>query len=117
MPNIPEFKGNVSTRFEFGLGSLNAYGQITYQYVGSSFNQITTGDLSGLKHWDLRQKQDSYQNLNIRAGIDQEEWGVDLYVNNATDEVAQLFIQPRPYEQSVTTNRPITFGARLWMRF
>jgi len=117
LPNIPEFKGNVSTRFEFDLGSLNAYGQIIYQYVGSSFNQITTGDLSGLKHWDLRRKQDSYQNLNIRAGIDQDGWGVDLYVNNATDEVAQLFIQPRPYEQSITTNRPITFGARLWMRF
>jgi outer membrane receptor protein involved in Fe transport len=75
------------------------------------------GDPTDLKFWDDRQEQDSYQNLNIRAGIDQDKWGVDLYVNNATDEVAQLFIQPRPYEQSITTNRPITFGAKLWMRF
>ncbi len=117
LPNIPEVKGNVSTRFEFGLGNLNAYGQITAQYTGSSFNQITTGDLSGLKHWDRRRKQDSYVNVNLRAGIDQDEWGVDLYVNNVTDEVAELYIQARPYEQSITTNRPLTFGAKLWMRF
>jgi len=117
LPNVPDFKGNVSTRFEFALGNLNAYGQITYQYVGSMFNVIVVGDPTDLKFWDDRQEQDSYQNLNIRAGIDQEEWGVDLYVNNATDEVAELFIQARPYEQSITTNRPITFGAKLWMRF
>jgi outer membrane receptor protein involved in Fe transport len=117
LPNIPEVKGNVSTRFDFGLGNLNAYGQITVQYTGSSFNQITTGDLSGLKHWDRRREQGSYTFVNLRAGIDQEEWGVDAYVNNVTDEVAELFIQPRPYEQSITTNRPLTFGAKLWMRF
>jgi outer membrane receptor protein involved in Fe transport len=117
LPNVPEFKGNVSTRFEFGLGNLNAYGQITYQHVGSSFNQIVAGDPTDLTFWNDRQEQDSYQNLNIRAGIDQESWGVDLYVNNATDEVAELYIQPRPYEQSITTNRPLTVGAKFWMRF
>ena len=117
LPNIPSLKYNVSTRFEFDLGNLNAYGQLTYQYTGSSFNQIVAGDPTDLSFWNERQKQDSYQNLNIRGGIDQGEWGVDVYVNNVTNEVAQLFIQPRPYEQSITTNRPLTFGAKLWMRF
>ena len=117
LPNVPEFKGNLSTRFEFGLGNLNAYGQLTYQYTGSSFNQIVAGNPTDLSFWNERQKQDSYENLNIRAGIDQETWGVDVYINNATNEVAQLYIQPRPYEQSITTNRPLTFGAKLWMRF
>ena len=117
LPNVPEVQGNVSTRFNFGLGNLNAYGQITAQYTASSFNQITEGYLSGLKHWDRRREQDSYINVNLRAGIDQGEWGVDLFVNNATNEVAELFIQSRPYEQSITTNRPLTFGAKLWMRF
>ena len=117
LPNVPEFKANVSTRFEFDLGNLNAYGQLTYQYTGSTFNQIVAGNPTDLSFWNERQKQDSYQNLNIRAGIDQDKWGVDVYINNATNEVAQLFIQPRPYEQSITTNRPLTFGAKLWMRF
>ena len=117
LPNVPEFKANVSTRFEFDLGNLNAYGQLTYQYTGSTFNQIVAGNPTDLSFWNERQKQDSYQNLNIRAGIDQDKWGVDVYINNVTDEVAQLYIQPRPYEQSITTNRPLTFGAKLWMRF
>ncbi len=117
LPNVPEFKANVSTRFEFDLGNLNAYGQLIYQYTGSTFNQIVVGNPADLSFWNERQEQDSYQNLNIRAGIDQDKWGVDVYINNATNEVAQLFIQPRPYEQSITTNRPLTFGAKLWMRF
>ncbi len=117
LPNVPDFKGNISTRFEFGLGDLNAYGQLTYMYVGSSFNQIVVGDSTDLSFWNDRREQDSYSILNLRAGIDQDEWGVDLYVNNATNEVAELFIQPRPYERSITTNRPLTVGAKLWMRF
>ena len=96
---------------------MNAYAQLAAQYVGSTYNQITEGDLSGLKHWDRRRQQDSYHNVNIRAGVNQGSWGLDLFVNNATDEVAQLLIQPRPYEQSITTNRPRTMGARYWMRF
>jgi outer membrane receptor protein involved in Fe transport len=117
LPNVPEFKGNVSTRFDFDIGGLNAYGQLVAQYTGSSFNQIVPSDGSDLKFWAERREQASYHNVNVRAGIDQESWGVDLYVNNVTDEVAELYIQPRPYEQSITTNRPRTVGAKFWMRF
>ena len=75
------------------------------------------GDSTDLTFWNDRREQDSYSNVNIRAGIDQESWGVDLYVNNVTDEVAELYVQARPYEQSITTNRPRTVGAKFWMRF
>jgi outer membrane receptor protein involved in Fe transport len=117
LPNIPSFKASLFTRYEFAMGSFNSFVQLAASYTGSSWNQITPGDLSGLKHWDRRTKQDSYHNVNIRTGINQGKWGVDLFVNNLTDEVAQLQIQPRPYEQSITTNRPRTFGAKYWMRF
>jgi outer membrane receptor protein involved in Fe transport len=117
LPNVPNFKGSLFTRYDFQMGSFNSYVLLAASYTGSSWNQITEGDLSGLKHWDRRRKQDSYHNVNIRAGIEQGRWGVDLFVNNLTDEVAMLNVQARPYEQSVTTNRPRTFGAKYWMRF
>jgi outer membrane receptor protein involved in Fe transport len=117
LPNVPNFKASLFTRYEFAMGSFDSYAQLAANYTGSSWSQITEGDLSGLKFWDRRRKQDSYYNVNIRAGIDQGRWGVDLFVNNLTDEVAQLYIQPRPYEQSITMNRPRTFGAKYWMRF
>jgi len=117
LPHVPSFKASLFTRYEFDMGNFNSYAQLAASYTGSSWSQITEGDLTGKKHWDRRRKQDSYHNVNIRAGINQGGWGVDLYVNNLTDEVAQLTIQPRPYEQSITTNRPRTFGAKYWMRF
>jgi iron complex outermembrane receptor protein len=117
LPNVPEFKASLFTRYEFELGSFNSYALLSANYTGSSWNQITEGDLTGLKHWDRRRKQDSYTNVNIRAGIYKDRWGVDLYVNNLADEVAVLNIQARPYEQSISTNRPRTFGAKYWMRF
>jgi hypothetical protein len=117
LPNVPNFKASLFTRYEFELGSFNSFAQLSANYTGSSWNQITEGDLSGLKHWDRRRKQDSYTNVNIRTGIYRDRWGIDLYINNLTDEVAVLNVQARPYEQSITTNRPRTFGAKYYMRF
>ena len=108
LPNVPDIKANVSTRYDFQMGGMDAYWQIVYSYTGESYNEIRPGS---------RVKQDSYGILNLRAGIDKESWGVDLFVNNATDEVAQIYVSPRPYEPSTTTNRPMTYGAKLWTRF
>ena len=108
LPNVPEVKGNISSRYEFNVGNFNAYGQIVYSHTGSSFNEIRP---------DQRTKQASYDILNIRVGINQGDWGVDAYVNNVTNETAQLYVSPRPYEPSTTTNRPLTIGAKIWKRF
>ena len=75
---------------------------------GDSFNEIRP---------DVRSPQDAYILLNLRAGIRKGEWGIDAFVNNATDEVADIYVAPRPYEPSITTNRPLTFGATYWTRF
>ena len=66
---------------------------------------------------DSRVNQDSFGILNLRAGINKDSWGLDAFINNATDEVAQIYVSPRPYEPSTTTNRPMTYGVKLWTRF
>ena len=108
LPNVPEWQGNIWTRFGFDLGSFDAYGQLAWTYTGSSYNEIRP---------DQRSRQSAYDVLNLRAGIGKESWGIDVYVNNATDEVAELYVSPRPYEPSTTTNRPRTFGLKYWTRF
>jgi len=108
LPNVPEWKANIWTRYGFEMGSFGAYVQAAWSYTGSSFNEIRP---------DQRSPQSSYNYLNLKAGIDKESWGVDLYVRNATDEVAQIYVSPRPYEPSTTTNRPRTIGAKAWVRF
>ena len=108
LPNVPEWKANVWTRYGFDLGNFGAYVQAAWSYTGSSFNEIRP---------DQRAPQSSYNYLNLKAGIDKESWGVDLFVRNATDEVAQIYVSPRPYEPSTTTNRPRTYGLKYWARF
>jgi outer membrane receptor protein involved in Fe transport len=108
LPNVPEWKGNIWTRFGFDVGNFDGYGQLALSYTGSSFNEIRP---------DQRSPQNSYTLLNLRAGISKESWGIDAYINNATDEVADIYVSPRPYEPSTTTNRPRTLGLKYWTRF
>jgi len=108
LPNVPEMQGNIWTRFGFDLGSFDAFGQLAWTFTGSSYNEIRP---------DQRSRQSGYDILNLRAGISKGNWGVDVFIHNATDEVADLYVSPRPYEPSTTTNRPRTMGLKFWTRF
>ncbi len=108
LPNVPEWKGNVSARYEFNLSDFDAYWQAAWMYTDGSFNEIRPS---------ARSPQDSYSLLNLRAGIRKGDWGIDAFVNNATDEVADIYVAPRPYEPSITTNRPRSYGLKYWKRF
>ncbi len=109
LPSVPDFKGTVVARYEFDLtSSLPAYAQLSWSYTGSSESEITPGSSF---------PQDSYSIGNLRAGINQGSWGVDLFVDNVSDEVADIYIHPRTYELTTVTNRPRTYGVRYWTRF
>jgi iron complex outermembrane receptor protein len=63
---------------------------------------------------------DPYTILNLRAGIENDEWGVTLFVNNATDENANLaFDRERGGRARLAfhTNQPRTFGVTLRKNF
>ncbi len=66
----------------------------------------------------------------MRAGIVGEDWQLDVFVNNVTDERAWYTIQNGLYEwgaaqlaegrahhQSVFVNRPLEFGIRYMKRW
>jgi iron complex outermembrane receptor protein len=72
----------------------------------------------------------SYNIGDIRAGIVGDDWQVDVFVNNLTDERAQYMIdggdyfwgmaqtaENRPHLQRVWTNRPREFGVRFTTRW
>jgi iron complex outermembrane receptor protein len=108
LPNVPQWKGNIIGRYDFSLGDMPAYAQLLWSYNGSSWSEIVP---------ETRFKQSSYNIANFRTGIMKDTWGVDLYVNNLTDEVAEIYVHPRNYEPTVVTNRPRSYGLRYWMRF
>lgn len=110
LPNVPEFKGNIFTRYEFTVAELQSFAQLSYAYTGSSYSRL---DVSN------RQKQDSYSIVNARFGINEEDWGVELFVDNLTDERAQLAVGQRSnYESTaVIINRPRSIGFSVKKRF
>ena len=108
LPNVPEIKYALTSRYEFDLAGLDSFVQLAYSYTDESWNDIRPS---------ARVKQDSYGNLNVRAGFDAGGWGMEFYVNNATDENDNITVAPRAYYFTATPQRPLTAGLKLSMRF
>lgn len=108
LPNIPEWKGNIFGRYHFNISDIPAYAQLTWSYTGSSTSEIVPSQA---------RRQESYSIANFRTGINKNNWGLDFFINNLTDEVAQLYVQPRRFYPSNVTNRPRSYGFKYWMRF
>ena len=108
LPNVPKWKGNIVGRYHFDIADMPAYAQLTWSYTGKTESEIVPGNSF---------PQDSYSIVNFRTGFNKQTWGVDLYVNNLTDEVAQLYRHPRRFEPTTVTNRPRSYGLQYWMRF
>ena len=119
LPNVPELKAAATVRWDFDMtANLPAFLQLAWSYTDSSISAIAPcvddrrfiGD-------DGCFPQDAYNIGNFRAGVDTGDWAVDLFVDNLTDEVADIYVRPRSYESTIVTNRPRTYGVRYRMRF
>jgi iron complex outermembrane receptor protein len=84
LPVQPEFKGNVVGRYEFPLGAQNAHFQAAWVYSGSAWSDLRTAER------ELLGKQPSYSIVDFAAGIDNESWGLELFIKNAFDERAEI---------------------------
>ena len=108
LPNVPEIKYALTSRYEFEVAGLDSFVQLAYSYTDESWNDIRP---------DRRIKQDEFSNLNVRAGFDTGSWGMDFYVNNLTDENDNITVGPRSYYATASPQRPFTAGVKLSMRF
>lgn len=89
LPNVPEFKGNITSRYNFVIGEYASFAQIVVSHVGESYSDIYKYKTSDLTV-DKREINESYNIVNLSAGINMDGWGINFYVNNLTDERAQL---------------------------
>jgi outer membrane receptor protein involved in Fe transport len=116
LPHVPDIKWNVVARYEFPLMGLDSHVQMSYANVDQSYNQIfkySGGDTT----MDQRKIQAAYDNLNLTAGVEMDAWGVEAFINNVTDERAEITRFTTSYDTSITTNRPRTIGVRFKLRF
>ncbi len=62
---------------------------------------------------NARYVQEDYTLVNFSMGIQRDNVGVELFVDNITDEQAVVHISTFDYVPTVSTNRPLTTGLRI----
>ncbi|WP_101757877.1 TonB-dependent receptor [Oceanicoccus sp. KOV_DT_Chl] len=103
LPLTPEFQGNVRARYEWSLNGYDAYWQLAVQHAGSSYSSIVEEE---------RREQDGYTTSDAAIGLNKDNWNVEFFVENLSDERAELFINNQDDIERITTNRPRTMGMR-----
>ena len=105
----PGFQGNVSARKEWGLsGGNTGFWQAQFTMSDKSYSDIMGPN---------RAQQDSYNLVNVRGGISNDDWTAEMYVDNLTDERAEIsntFVFDR---QRIAIIRPMTVGFRYKLKF
>ena len=106
----PEFQGTLRARYEwdFGATGLVAHVMPSVSWSSEAFSDIITIN---------RDEMDSWFMASISAGVSADKWDAELYINNLTDEraeVARNFVFDRT---AVTYVQPLTFGVRASFHF
>lgn len=105
----PEFQANLRARYEWQLdGGLTAHVMPHVAYSDKSYSDIITIN---------RDEIDSWLMFGLTAGVTADNWTAELFVDNISDEQAELsrsFVYDR---ERVTYARPRTVGLRVGYDF
>jgi outer membrane receptor protein involved in Fe transport len=100
----PDLQYNISARYDWLESELTPYAQLVYAYTSDQYSSIVV---------DNRFLQQSYNTLDASFGLHLNNWSIELFGENLTDERAQLFINSLDTDLRITTNRPRTFGLKV----
>lgn len=138
LASVPELQlaatGTYYFPLNFGGNQSDAYVSATVQHVGDRFTQpgdqvpgagefvsgLPFGGATGNEVTSVDLELDAYTIVNLRAGILKETWDAVLYIDNLTDENADLsFDRERGGRARLAfrTNYPRTVGVTVRMRF
>ena len=106
----PEFQGTLRARYEWPIG---ARGMMAHIMPSVSWSSESFSDIILIN----RDKMDSWTMASVTAGLSADNWSAELFVNNLTDERAEIarnFVFDR---RAVTYAQPQTFGVRATFGF
>jgi iron complex outermembrane receptor protein len=106
--SMDAFVTEDATRLVYGIGS-----GLPIQTEAAVYDGVTYADSNGDTFQGGRYIQESYAIANVSVGITKDDWKVELYIDNLTDESAVLYIDTQQFTPKVVTNRPRTVGLRL----
>ena len=108
LPFTPDLKYTLISRHAFSIAGNDAYLQAAWSWTDDSWNDLFVNG---------RARQSSYGLLNLSGGVAFGDTNLSVYVNNATDENAELTRFSRGGDERIVANRPRSVGLSLSMRF
>ncbi|MDH3373929.1 MAG: TonB-dependent receptor [Gammaproteobacteria bacterium] len=110
LPLTPDMKASLNIEKHFNgrlWGAEPTFG------LGIAHTGDSVSSLSGIQSVEFDQPvrtQDAYTLVNLRFGLEGDDWNATLYINNATDEYAEEFFNDRWAQTRLSVNRPRTIG-------
>ena len=98
----PELQYVIRGRYEKEVSNGLGFGQLSVQYTDDQVSTLNADPFM----------LDSYTTVDASLGYQRDNWRATLFVENLTDEVADLFISDEDDIVKVTPNRPRTIGVR-----
>ena len=138
LASVPDYQVAATATYyfpwRFAGPDLAPYAALSVQRVGSRYTQpsdqvpgagnfhsgLPFGGATGNEVTALNLELDPYTIVNLSAGLESDTWGVTFYVNNLTDENADLsFDRERGGRARLAfaTNQPRTFGITVRRNF
>jgi len=114
LPLTPDVQISARARYDWELDNgWLGYGQLGFKYAGESINSLVDTPE------EPNTEQDSWTVVNGSLGFEHptDGWGAEFFVQNLTDERAQLHINRQDFLERITTNRPRTIGLRFSYHF
>jgi outer membrane receptor protein involved in Fe transport len=117
LPVTPDFKANLIARYMFPLGAFEAHlqGAVAYQTSRPSLLNVAENEIYG----DIP----SSTFLDLAFGVTNDKYSVELFIANATDEDAPLYVTSQcipatcGVQPNGVTPRPQTIGIRFSQDF
>ena len=110
LPVTPEVKFSIYADYAFPLPMIDGVGHLRadVSHTGNSVNNVDPASAIKLP---------AYTTANFQLGAETDKWSVNLFVKNAFDERATLYINPAVYAHTRTPNRPRELGLTVTRRF
>lgn len=99
----PEFQYTVRGRYTWEAGSFDAHAQLAIQHADKSDNSIILSQVANIPSWD---------SLDLTVGFGKDNYGVELFVDNVTDERIIRFVRAGGLTPEEFVTRPRSVGLR-----
>ncbi len=101
----PEFQGNLQARYEWDLNNgMRAHVMPSISYSAESYSDIIRINRSRVDSWLMG---------SVTMGVSTDQWSAELYVNNISDERAEISRNFVFDQHRVNYARPRTVGLRV----